>query len=90
MPGYLPQGLPMNPSMTHGDGEAAVDQLYDNSIKPLPIAERLQLPARILNDIPPQSVVDYRTEWSEQDLREATAYSLMRSPASIADEDADA
>ena len=34
----------------------------------LPAAARLQLAALILNDIPPESVVDYRTEWSEEDL----------------------
>ena len=49
-----------------------VQEVYDHSIKPLPAAERLQLATLILNDIPPQSVVDYSDEWSEEDLRDFT------------------
>lgn len=47
-------------------------QLYDKNIKDMPIAERLKLATMILNDIPPQSVVDYRTVWSEEDLQDFT------------------
>jgi len=44
-----------------------LDQLYEQSIKPLPAADRLRLAARILNDISPQSFIDYSEEWSEED-----------------------
>jgi hypothetical protein len=35
-----------------------VYELYEQTIKSLPAAERLRLAVLILNDIPPQSVVD--------------------------------
>ena len=35
-----------------------VHELYEQTIKSLPAAERLRLAVLILNDIPPQSVVD--------------------------------
>jgi hypothetical protein len=79
----------MNTPLANGSGDAAIAELYDSSIKTLPISARLQLAARILNDIPPQAVVDYQTEWSEQDQQDASAYSLWRAAASF-DEDADA
>ena len=47
-------------------------EVYDRSIKPLPAAERLRLAELILNDIPPQAVVDYSDEWSEEDLQDFT------------------
>ena len=50
-----------------------VDELYEDTIKTLPAADRLRLAALILNDIPPQSVVDYRDEWSDEDLRDFSA-----------------
>lgn len=80
----------MNQAMTSGNGNATVNKQYDHSIKSLPISERLQLAARILNDIPPQAVVDYDTEWTEEDQRDVTAYSLLRSPASFSEEEDDA
>jgi hypothetical protein len=76
----------MNTPITNGSGDTAIAELYDSSIKTLPISARLQLAARILNDIPPQAVVDYETEWSEQDQREVSAYSLSRAPASFEEE----
>jgi hypothetical protein len=45
-----------------------VDQIYEQTIKPLSMADRLRLAALILNDIPPHAVVDYNDEWSEEDL----------------------
>jgi len=47
-----------------------VDQIYEQTIKPLSMADRLRLAALILNDIPPHAVVDYSDEWSEEDLRD--------------------
>ena len=47
-----------------------VNQIYEQTMKPLSMADRLRLPALILNDIPPHAVVDYSDEWSEEDLRD--------------------
>lgn len=47
-----------------------VNQIYEQTIKPLSMADRLRLAALILNDIPPHAVVDYSDEWSEEDLRD--------------------
>ena len=41
-------------------------------LKPYPAAERLRLAVLILNDIPPQSVVDDSASWTEEDLQEYT------------------
>lgn len=49
-----------------------VHELYEQTIKSLPVAERLRLAVLILNDIPPQSVVDDRESWTEVDLQELT------------------
>ena len=35
-----------------------VREIYEQAIKPLPAADRLRLATLILNDIPPQAVVD--------------------------------
>jgi hypothetical protein len=71
----------------HNGGELLFQTSYENSIKPLPVAVRLQLAARILNDIPPHAVVDFRTDWSDEDQRDATAYSLHRAVASLGEDD---
>ncbi|MGH8064158.1 MAG: hypothetical protein ACRERE_02740 [Candidatus Entotheonellia bacterium] len=47
-----------------------VNQIYEQTIKLLSMADRLRLAALILNDIPPHAVVDYSDEWSEEDLRD--------------------
>ena len=47
-----------------------VDQIYEQTVKPLSMADRLRLAALILNDIPPHAVVDYSDEWSKEDLRD--------------------
>jgi hypothetical protein len=49
-----------------------VHELYEQTIKSLPAAERLRLAVLILNDIPPQSVVDDSERWTEVDLQEFT------------------
>jgi hypothetical protein len=51
---------------------ASVEEFYDQSVKMLPVAQRLHLAAMILNDIPPQSVIDYSENWSEEDYRDFT------------------
>ncbi|MCR4413831.1 MAG: hypothetical protein NUV77_15535 [Thermoguttaceae bacterium] len=49
---------------------APVEDLYERTIRPLPADQRLRLATMILNDIPPQAVVDYREEWTEEDYRD--------------------
>ena len=49
-----------------------VETLYAQSIKSLPAAERLRLATMILSDIPPQSVIDYSAEWTDEDLADFT------------------
>ena len=55
-----------------------IEQMYNETIKPLPASERLRLARLILNDIPDESMVDYNDDWSDEDLRDATRYSLHR------------
>ena len=45
-----------------------VQDLYNGTIKQLPAVDRLILAKLILDDIPPQSVVDYSEQWSDEDL----------------------
>ena len=52
--------------------ETVVQDIYDRTIKVLPAAQRLALATLILNDIPPQSVVDFSERWSEEDYRDFT------------------
>jgi len=51
-------------------------QLYREKIKSLPAGERLELVKIILGDIPREAIVDFNPEWSDEDLRDAAAYSL--------------
>jgi len=50
-----------------------VIEFYDQNIKPLSIADRISLARMILNDIPPQAVVDVQDSWSDTDLAEFSA-----------------
>lgn len=67
-----------------------VKEIYDQTIKPLPVAERLQLATLILSEIPPCSAVDHDDDWSAEDMREATLHSLRRAAASFGEEEDDA
>ena len=67
----------------------SVVEIYQGTIKCLPAAERLQLATMILNEIPPECMVDYSTEWSDEDMRDASRYSLARAAASMGEEDED-
>jgi protoheme ferro-lyase len=67
-----------------------IQELYDSSIKSLPAVERLQLATLILNQIPPQSVIDYSDEWSDEDLADATRHSWKHIEAALGPEEEDA
>ena len=55
-----------------------VNAIYQQTIKSLPTADRLQLAKMILNDIPAESFVDYDDSWSDEDLRDFTQASWQR------------
>jgi hypothetical protein len=63
-----------------------VDQLYESAVKPLPTTDRLRLATLILNNIPPEAVVDYSDEWTEEDMRDLTAYSVRHLDESLGEE----
>ncbi len=47
-------------------------EIYQQSIKPLPTVDRLQLARMILNDIPAELLIDFQDSWSDEDLRDFT------------------
>jgi hypothetical protein len=49
-----------------------VQEIYQQTIKPLPTEDRLRIASFILNDIT-GGKVDVRDEWSDDDLRDFTA-----------------
>jgi hypothetical protein len=51
------------------------EEVYNQVVKPLPAPERLKLATLILNDFPPQAVVDYSEEWTEEDIHDFAAAS---------------
>lgn len=63
-----------------------VHELYEQTIKSLPAADRLRLAVLILNDIPPQSVVDDTESWTEEDLQEFTQASWQHIDQQLEDE----
>ena len=64
-----------------------VHELYEQTIKSLPAAERLRLAVLILNDIPPQSVVDDSESWTEEDLQDFTQGSWKSIDQRLEDEE---
>ena len=64
-----------------------VQDLYEQTIKTLPASERLRLAVLILNDIPPQSVIDASESWTEEDLREFTQGSWAHIDQRLEDEE---
>ena len=67
--------------------QTTAETIYSQMVKSMPSSERLKLATLILNDIPPQSVVDYSEEWSEQDIRDLTIYSLQYAARSFGEEE---
>jgi hypothetical protein len=56
--------------------KTTAEEVYSQVVKPLPPSERFRLATMILNDISPRAVVDYSDEWTEEDTRDLTIYSL--------------
>ena len=70
--------------------QTTVEAIYDQVVKPLPASERLKLATLILNDIPPQAVVDYSEEWTEEDYRDFSAASWAYMVQKLEEEEQDA
>mgnify|MGYP001432944276 CR=1 FL=1 len=70
--------------------ETIAEDIYNQVIKALPPSQRLKLAALILNDIPPQAVVDYSEAWSDEDVRDFSVASWSHALAQIENEEADA
>ena len=64
-----------------------VQQLYEQTIKPLPMADRYRLAMLILNDIPPQAVVDASDTWTEEDMHEFSQASWAQLDARLEADD---
>ncbi len=82
----LPTKLPYY--SVRGEQRMATDakQLYVDTISQLSSKERLQLAAMILEDLAAGSQFD--DTWSEQDLRDLTAFSLSAAPIHEQDDEA--
>ncbi len=64
-----------------------IEEIYNESVKPLAPSERFRLARLILSGIPPQSVVDIRDAWDEEDMRDISAFSARRFTAEFPEED---
>lgn len=72
-------------------GQITVEEVYGEVVQPLPLSERLKLATMILNDIPPHAVMDgYSEEWTEEDIRDFTAYSWNYLLKQLEEEEEDA
>lgn len=67
-----------------------VEEFYEQTVKCMPAPDRLRLATLILNDIPPNAVVDYSDEWTDEDLRDLTIHTLRHADASLGEEPDDA
>ena len=64
-----------------------IHEIYEQTIKSLPAADRLRLAVMILTDIPPQAVVDYRDEWTDEDYRDFNKASWVRIEQHVEDDE---
>jgi hypothetical protein len=67
-----------------------VDEIYEQAMKTLTASDRLRLATMILNGIPPQSVGEYRDDWTDEDMRDVSRYSLQRASTSFGEDEEDA
>jgi hypothetical protein len=64
-----------------------IQEMYEQSIKPLPAPDRLRLATLILNEIPAELVIDDGDEWTDEDMRDVTLHSLRRAAGSMEDDE---
>ena len=55
-----------------------IEQIYYETIKSRSASDRLRLAQLILNDMSAEAIIDDRDDWNEEDLRDATRYSLRQ------------
>ena len=53
-------------------------ELYEHTVKQMPSSERLRLASMILNDLLPSGAIDDATEWTADDMADATKASVAR------------
>ncbi len=63
--------------------QTTAEEVYSQVVKPMCVSERFKLATLILNDIPPRAVVDYSEEWTEEDMRDFSIYSLRHAAKSF-------
>jgi len=52
-------------------------QLYEETVRNMPLAERLRLATLILEEVSRSAgIVEFRDEWSDEDLRDATVATM--------------
>ncbi|MBS1252808.1 MAG: hypothetical protein MAG451_01850 [Anaerolineales bacterium] len=67
-----------------------VEEFCARVVQPLPLPDRLRLATisnMVLSNIPPDALVDYSEEWSEEDLRDVTLASLRHAVTSFGEEE---
>jgi hypothetical protein len=64
-----------------------IEEIDDQSIKPLSPSERFRLATLIVSEVPTQSVVDIRDAWNEADMREVSADSARLFGGEFPEED---
>ena len=62
--------------MSRPTQETSVDAIYQQVVQRLSVADRLALAQRILRDLETRLRTDDSDAWTEEDLRDITAYSL--------------
>jgi hypothetical protein len=48
-----------------------IQELYETTIKPLPVGDRVQLAKMIMDDIPPQELIAFSEEGTDEERRQA-------------------
>lgn len=58
-------------------------EVYDDTVRALPASERLRLAALIVADLAQSSapILDYCDSWSDEDIRDVTAFSAQHAAA---------
>jgi hypothetical protein len=64
-------------------------EIYDSSVKNLPLSERLRLAALILQELAKGNtvLVEQRYDWSDEDVRDLLAYSTSYAAKSYPEDD---
>ena len=65
----------------------SVEQVYESAVRDLPEVEQRRLASYILRKCSEMSPAQFSTEWSDEDMRDVTAYSMAIFDAREADEE---